>query len=217
MRRNVMRGLALPCAGLTLLGLWTCTTVNVPASAPASGVAPVAAPPMTPAADMQAEKSAQAYQVQQVWRQRMRDYLARRRIALGIEAEIFTLVNQERARAGLPPFSHETALRNVARQHSIDMVAKTYFDHNSPDGKTPANRLTAANIGFSSWAENIRWVSAPRISVAQDLMYEANTGWMNSSGHRANILNPNLTQLGVGVYLNPGRTRYYATQVFIRP
>jgi uncharacterized protein YkwD len=97
------------------------------------------------------------------------------------------------------------------------MVAKSYFAHNSPDGKTPGDRLTAAGIGFSSWAENIRWVSAPRDNVANDIMYEANTGWMNSPGHRANILNPTMTQLGVGIYLNPGRTRYYATQVFIRP
>jgi uncharacterized protein YkwD len=192
---------------LGLLALSACTQPAV--------VGP--APPTTPTADTQAERSAQAYQVQQTWRLRMRDYLVRRRLALGIEEEIFTLVNQERARAGLTPFSHETALRNVARMHSIDMAAKNYFAHNDPDGKTPANRLTAANIGFSAWAENIRWVSAPRTSVANDIMYEAGTGWMNSPGHRANILNPNLTQLGTGVYLNPGRTRYYATQVFIRP
>lgn len=195
-----------PTLGL-LLALSACTQPAV--------VGP--APPTTPAADAQAEWGAQAYQVQQTWRLRLRDYLVRRRIALAIEAEIFTLVNQERAKAGLTPFSHETAMRNVARLHSIDMAAKNYFAHNSPDGKTPADRLKAASIGFSAWAENIRWVSAPRTGVANDIMYEAGTGWMNSPGHRANILNPNLTQLGVGVYLNPGRTRYYATQLFIRP
>jgi uncharacterized protein YkwD len=177
----------------------------------------VAARPTTPTADMQAETSAQAYQVQQAWRQRVCDFLARRRIALRIEEEVFTLVNQERAKAGLTPFTHVTALRDVARSHGIDMVAKNYFAPNDPDGKTPADRLTAANIGFSAWAENIRRVSAPPTSVAQDIMYEAGTGWMNSPSHRANILNPHLTQLGVGVYLNPARTRYYATQLFIRP
>lgn len=180
-------------------------------------VAPIATPLPAPAGDLTAEQSAQGYEVQQAGRLRWRDYLVRRRIALRVEEAIFTMVNQERATAGLAPLTHVTALRNVARLHSIDMVAKSYFAHNSPDGKTPANRLTDANIGFSAWAENIRWVSAPRTNVANDIMYEAGTGWMNSSGHRTNILNPNVTQIGVGVYLNPSRTRYYATQVFIRP
>jgi uncharacterized protein YkwD len=105
----------------------------------------------------------------------------------------------------------------VARLHSIDMPAKGYFAHTAPDGKTPADRLRAANIPFSAWAENIRWVSAPRTNAAHDLMYEPTTGWMNSAVHRANILNANLTQVGVGVYLTAARDRYYATQVFIRP
>ncbi|MNS52443.1 Cysteine-rich secretory protein family protein [compost metagenome] len=179
--------------------------------------APNTAPASTPAADWRAETSAQAYQVQQLRWSRYRDYLARRRIAMAIEESIFAMVNRERATAGLSALSHETALRNVARLHSIDMSAKNYFAHNDPDGKTPADRLRAANIGFSAWAENIRWVSAPRTDAANDIMYEPVTGWMNSAGHRANILNGNLTQMGVGVYLNPGRTRYYATQVFIRP
>jgi uncharacterized protein YkwD len=183
----------------------------------ASGCQVGVSPPTTPAAGTPAERSAQAYPVQQTWQTRMRDYQARRRLALAIEAEVFTLVNQERAKAGLTPFSHETALRDVARLHSIDMAGKNYFARNSPDGKTPADRLTAAGIGFGAWAENIRWVSAPRTGVANDIMYEAGTGWMNCPAHRANILNPNLSQLGVGVYLNPGRTRYYATQLFIRP
>lgn len=182
-----------------------------------AAIPPSAAPASTPAADRSAETSAQTYQVQQLRWTRYRDYLIRRRIAMAIEESIFTMVNRERATAGLSALSHETALRNVARLHSIDMAAKNYFAHNAPDGKTPANRLTDANIGFSAWAENIRWVSAPRTDAANDIMYEPVTGWMNSAGHRANILNPNLTQIGVGVYLNPARTRYYATQVFIRP
>ncbi|MFN3429028.1 MAG: CAP domain-containing protein [Candidatus Sericytochromatia bacterium] len=180
-------------------------------------LAPVAPPPAAPAGDLTAEQSAQGYHIQQLGGPRWRDYLLRRRIALAVESAVFTMVNQERANAGLAPLTHATALRNVARLHSIDMAAKSYFAHNAPDGKTPANRLTDANIAFSAWAENIRWVSAPRTNAANDIMYEAGTGWMNSPGHRANILNPNLTQVGVGVYLNPARTRYYATQVFIRP
>lgn len=181
-----------------------------------AALAPVATPNGAPTGDPAAERSAQGYRLQQ-YTPRWRDYLIRRRIALAVESAIFTMVNQERANAGLSALTHETALRNVARLHSIDMAAKGYFAHNAPDGKTPANRLTDANIGFSAWAENIRWVSAPRTNVANDIMYEAGAGWMNSAGHRANILNPNLTQIGVGVYLNPARTRYYATQVFIRP
>lgn len=180
-----------------------------------AAVAPTATPLSDPASDYRAEQSADSRQVMQfsLWR----SYFIRRRIAMAIEASVFTMVNAERAKAGLPALTHETKLRSVARLHSIDMAAKSYFAHNAPDGKTPADRLTAAGIGFSAWAENIRWVSAPRTNVANDIMYEAGTGWMNSSGHRTNILNPNVTQLGVGVYLNPARTRYYATQLFIRP
>lgn len=198
---------------------WTCWGLTAMAGlmvgcAQSPGVGPTATAPMDPAGDWAAERNAPAYEAQQAgWR----SYYMRRRIALAIEAAIFTMVNQERAKAGLSPLTHVTALRSVARLHSIDMVAKSYFAHNSPDGKTPADRLTAAGIGFSAWAENIRWVSAPRTNVAHDIMYEAGSGWMNSPGHRANILNPNMTQLGVGVYLNSARTRYYATQLFIRP
>lgn len=178
-----------------------------------SGVAPSATEALE---ERRAERSAAGYQTQQLTA-RFRDFLLRRRMALAVEAAVFDMVNAERARASLPALTHVTALRNVARSHSLDMAGKGYFDHNTPEGKTPADRLTAAGITFSQWAENIRWVSAPRTNVANDLMYEAGTGWMNSSGHRANILNPTVTQVGVGVYLNPSRTRWYATQVFIRP
>lgn len=184
-----------------------------------AAVAPIAGAPEAAGLDAQAERAATGYGVQQSYRftRWYRDFLARRRISMAVEEAIFTMVNTERAKAGLPALTHATNLRNVARSHSIDMNAKSYFAHNSPDGKTPADRLTAAGIGFSSWAENIRWVSAPRTDVANDIMYETTTGWMNSPGHRANILNGNLTQIGVGVYLNPARDRYYATQVFIKP
>lgn len=196
-------------AHLPVVGLLTLLA----ACAQPAGLAP-ATPPAGPAGEGQAERSAPAYAAQQsVWR----SYYQRRRAAMAIEVAVFNLVNQERARAGLPALTHETNLRSVARMHSIDMPAKGYFAHNAPDGKTPADRLSAANIPFSAWAENIRWVSAPRTNVANDIMYEPTTGWMNSPGHRANILNPTFTQVGVGIYLTAARSRYYATQVFIRP
>jgi len=121
--------------------------------------------------------------------------------AAAFEQEVLDLTNAERAQYGHPPLQWHPQLAEVARAHSIDMVTRNFFAHNCPSGTNPGNRITQAGISWWTWAENIaRGQQTPAQVVAS---------WMNSPGHRANILNPNQTHLGVGFHNN------YWTQKFI--
>ena len=182
-------------------------------------------PPATgePAQD-QAARQSQGYHVQQAgrytswwWRSARRRRLARE---IAIESAIFTMVNTERAKVGQPALTRLTTLNGVANAHSIDMAARSFFSHTNPDGKGPDARLTAAGITFSAWGENIRYVPYTTEStqeIANQFMYGADTGWMNSPPHRAAILSPTYTQIGIGVYESSATKRYYGTQVFLAP
>ncbi|MDN3357205.1 CAP domain-containing protein [Actinomadura sp. DC4] len=105
------------------------------------------------------------------------------------------LTNSERAKHGCSALRNDPHLRAAAYAHSKDMRVKKYFEHNSPDGKTPWDRIKAA--GYSQpGAENI----AMGYATAQAVL----DGWMNSPGHRANILNCSLKAVGIGVEYGPG-------------
>ncbi|HVZ12104.1 MAG TPA: CAP domain-containing protein [Patescibacteria group bacterium] len=121
-----------------------------------------------------------------------------------IEQDIFRLTNDQRTLYSLPTFTWSDALANVARAHSQDMTNRNFFDHVNPDGKDPFQRMLAAGINFRAAAENI--AGGP---TADTIV----TNWMHSPEHKANILNPALLQLGVGVATNP-TYGYYATQDF---
>lgn len=134
-----------------------------------------------------------------------------------VEQELLRLTNTERQKAGLAPVALDTRLQSVARLHSLDQAAKNYSAHRSPEGKEPADRLRAAGIAFNLEGENIRWVSSRAPSaVANDMMYEGSYGWMNSPGHKANILNPNYTHVGIGVFKSSTDGKFIATQNFIK-
>ena len=121
------------------------------------------------------------------------------------EARVVTLTNQERAKAGCPALTVDSRLTSAARGHSQDMANRNYFNHNTPEGVTPWTRITNAGYHFSSAAENIAEGQATPDAVM--------TAWMNSSGHRANILNCNLHNIGVGLAYNAKHTPYW-TQDF---
>lgn len=121
---------------------------------------------------------------------------------------VFELTNQERVNAGLEPFKWSDDLAAVAYTHSADMAKRNFFSHNNPDGQTPFDRMRAYGIRYSYAAENI--------AMGQRTPEAVVSGWMNSAGHRANILNPNLTHLGVGFYQTSGGTTYW-TQNFCTP
>jgi uncharacterized protein YkwD len=128
----------------------------------------------------------------------------------GVTAQVVTLTNAERAKAGCGPLTVNSTLTAVAQAHSQDMATNNYFDHNSQDGSSPFDRMTAAGYRFSTAAENI----AAGQRTPQDVM----TGWMNSPGHRANILNCALHEIGVG-YATSSSSQYgvYWTQDFGTP
>ncbi|MFE6222833.1 CAP domain-containing protein [Streptomyces sp. NPDC057854] len=117
--------------------------------------------------------------------------------------QVLSLVNAERAKAGCGPLTANATLARAAQGHSADMAARDFFDHTNPDGDGPGERVTAAGYPWSTYGENI----AKGQTTAEQVM----EAWMNSPGHRANILNCDFKELGVGVHTDGGP---YWTQVF---
>lgn len=107
-----------------------------------------------------------------------------------LERQVADLVNAERAAYGLAPLTLRTDLSDGARLKSQDMRDNRYFDHNSPTYGTPFEMMQSLGITYSAAAENI----AMGYSTAEAVV----TGWMNSAGHRANILSDKYTYIGVG-------------------
>lgn len=112
------------------------------------------------------------------------------------EAELLALVNQERRVAGLDPVRLDRPLAEVGRAHSEEMFRQGYFAHDSPITGSPGDRLDAARIPFLLSGENLAY--APSVGVAHD-------GLMKSPGHRANILNPTFTRVGIGIVRSTDR------------
>ncbi|KUN79728.1 CAP domain-containing protein [Streptomyces griseoruber] len=110
-------------------------------------------------------------------------------------AEVLALVNEERAKVGCSALSANSALSELAEKFSDDMAARGFFDHTDPDGKTPWDRAEAAGIS-SLGGENIARGQADAAAVME--------AWMNSPGHKANILNCDFKTLGVGVHFGSG-------------
>ncbi|MFA5527669.1 MAG: SafA/ExsA family spore coat assembly protein [Peptostreptococcales bacterium] len=124
------------------------------------------------------------------------------------ELEVIRLVNVERSKNGLKPLSENWELSRVARYKSEDMMSKGYFSHTSPTYGSPFDMMRNFGIRYQTAGENIAYGQKSAAQVME--------GWMNSSGHRANILNANFTQIGVGYAVKSNGTPYW-TQMFIRP
>jgi uncharacterized YkwD family protein/spore coat assembly protein SafA len=121
-----------------------------------------------------------------------------------IEQTVITLVNKERAKRGLNGLQADWEVSRVARYKSNDMQAKGYFSHQSPTYGSPFNMLKHFGVQYKMAGENI--------ANGQTSPEEVMKSWMNSSGHRANILNAEYTHIGVG-YNVAGK---YWTQMFIK-
>ncbi|MFD1170982.1 CAP domain-containing protein [Oceanobacillus picturae] len=119
------------------------------------------------------------------------------------EQEVVELTNQERAKQGLSPLKIDTELSKVAREKSSDMASNGYFAHNSPSYGSPFDMMKQFGISYSTAGENI--------AKGQRTPEEVVNAWMNSEGHRANIMNANFTHIGVG-YVEQGN---HWTQQFI--
>lgn len=119
------------------------------------------------------------------------------------EHEVVRLVNEIRQQNGLKPLTENWELSRVARYKSQDMLDNRYFSHTSPTYGSPFQMIKAFGLSYRTAGENIaKGYASPQAVV---------NGWMNSSGHRANILNVSYTQIGIG-YVAQGN---YWTQMFV--
>lgn len=109
-----------------------------------------------------------------------------------LEQEVVDLTNQRRLEAGCDPVGSNARLNRAALAHSVDMSDNDYFDHFGLDDSNPGDRIARTGYDATGWAENIAW----GYRTADAVM----AGWMNSSGHRANILNCSLQEIGVGFH-----------------
>ncbi|MFJ4468411.1 sigma-70 family RNA polymerase sigma factor [Streptomyces sp. NPDC089424] len=114
----------------------------------------------------------------------------------GAVAQVVALVNEERSAAGCGPLSEDGQLNQAAQGHSQDMAARDFFDHTNPDGADPGQRTTAAGYDWSTYGENI--------ARGQQTPQAVMDSWMNSPGHRANILNCSFKDIGVGIHEGSG-------------
>ncbi|NEO62132.1 MAG: CAP domain-containing protein [Moorea sp. SIO4G2] len=116
--------------------------------------------------------------------------------------EVWQITNQVRAKYGLRPLQFNHRLYAAAQNHSNDMARNRFMSHRGSNGSTMSDRVKAVGYQYSYLAENV--------ASGQRTPQEVVRSWMNSSGHRKNILNPNLTEIGIGYANN------YWTQVFGR-
>jgi len=110
------------------------------------------------------------------------------------EQQMLDLINQEREENGLDPFRFNSLLNDVASDHSQEMIYKDYFSHNSYDGSSFSTRIRNSGYASYTYAENIAFRVPPSVVSAHE-------GLMNSPGHRANILNPNYNEIGIGIWV----------------
>lgn len=122
-----------------------------------------------------------------------------------VASEVVTLTNAERTAAGLRPLAGDPRLTTAAQAHSDDMVARAFYSHTSPEGRQPWDRAAAAGCTHRGIGENI--------ACGQRSAAEVVRGWMDSPGHRANILKPDFTHIGIG-FRGGGEAGTYWTQLF---
>lgn len=129
-----------------------------------------------------------------------------------VETAIYNKVNEERAKAGVPALTYNTVMQKYARIKSQDMGDKKYFSHEDLNGNLITTQMKKDGVSYKAWGENIAYIggNVSADTLAQQFM----TNWMNSSGHRENILSTKFSSIGVGVYKIGNKV--YATQEFYR-
>ena len=121
------------------------------------------------------------------------------------ELEVFNLINEQRTKNGLSALKIDSEVQNVARIKAKDMVNNNYFSHTSPTYGSPFDMLNSFKVSYKTAGENIAGNSSNSAAV---------TAWMNSSGHKANILNSSFNYTGVGV-VNGSKYGKIYVQLFI--
>jgi uncharacterized protein YkwD len=167
---------------------------TVPSAPPTAKTAPTPTPEPTPASPVPAPEE--------------NDFAAE------VEAEILRLTNEERTKEGLSSLSADTKLRDVAAAHSADMLANDYFDHDNLQGCGSSCRATNAGYRWKSIGENIYMMSGYKLTP-EKAAAKVVDGWMNSPGHKKNILGGTFTESGVGVVY--GGKSIYVTSLYAKP
>ncbi|MER5933543.1 CAP domain-containing protein [Streptomyces sp. NPDC002054] len=123
-------------------------------------------------------------------------------VPTGVAAQVVALANKERAKVGCSPLTVNAKLTTAAQNHSKDMAANSNMSHTGSDGSDPGQRITRAGYTWRTYGENVAYgYSTPEMVM---------TGWMNSPGHKANILNCSFKEIGVGL----AQPNSYWTQAF---
>ena len=135
------------------------------------------------------------------------DYLAR------VEDEIFNATNAERQKQGLPALKRNSTANSYARSKSLEMLDLNYFDHKSPKNGYIQDIAKRDGWNYSRIGENIYTMTGGQASSISGA--SITNSWMNSEGHRKNILNSGYTDIGIGVTFRNGKL--YATQIFYTP
>lgn len=121
------------------------------------------------------------------------------------EQQALTLLNEDRQANGLKALTLNSSLTQLGESYAQDMIDRNYFSHYNPEGQSPFDRMKAAGISYSYAGENI---------AINNSVSGAETAFMNSSGHRANILNTNYTEVGIGIR-KASNGSLYVVQEFI--
>lgn len=129
-----------------------------------------------------------------------------------VEQAIFKKVNEERAKAGVSALTYNNTMQKYARIKSQDMGDNNYFNHKDLSGNLITVKMKSDGVSYRAWGENIAYIGG--VNDANALATQFMTNWMNSSGHRANILSTNFESIGVGVYKIGNKV--YATQEFYK-
>ena len=128
-----------------------------------------------------------------------------------VERRIFALTNEDRKRQGLEPFVWDDLAAEIARRHAVEMATDQYVAHRSPKTGFHGDRAAKAGLASPMLLENVALAYSAE---------EAHLGFMGSPGHRANVLHPDATHLGIGVAFGPSdgprRPRVYVTELFFR-
>ena len=138
----------------------------------------------------------------------------------GWENYLLQLINDSRAQAGVKPLGFDAELVNAAGKHSDWMVAQDVFSHTGENGSSAAGRMTAAGYTWTAAGENIAYISGSgAATVDAGDVQQLHSMLMNSAGHRANLLNANFTEVGIGITQGDynGRPAIFVTEDFGRP
>jgi uncharacterized protein YkwD len=144
-------------------------------------------------------------------------------VELQVESAILKYTNQERVDEGLIPLVEDAVLTSVARAHSLDMKERDFCSHTNPDWLSPFQRMATAGYHYTMAAENIAATSSFTLESDPDEVgrYIVQEMWMQSTGHRENILSASYTEIGIGVVYESDRSSspygFIATQEFARP